>query len=1184
MFYDGSGRITRRAEFGTNTTGYTNNGPLPDVDQESPTALPTDSDDPIVSITVYDAEGRVAESIDAEGIRTETRYDAMDRPIASIENSTGTVALSWNATEERWEITSAAPSAEDVDRVTSFVYDGNSNITRRVAHYFQGSAEDAQVTAYGFGPAAAGLQSRDVVVEINYPDDSELDCGVWEPELIGSVLYEYNWLGELTKTTDQRAFVREFERDDVGRITSDTAGGVSFPSCDEMSIGLSAVPFFESGAKIEYVYDEFGRLRLVRSRADCNSGGGVITQRNEIWYGYDALWQLDSMVQNPGRYTGLDATIDSTPDRTKALAKVTTQAVTLFDYDIDAAANYARLTKITYPQAIGGSTPTELVHTYAGHGGVDDAISRPTGLSWFAKNGTRTAAYALIGMDKVAAKTMQSGLNLDYFQTDASPPVGTSGSYAAYDLFGRPTSIRWRTSAGVVADFAYEYSPASDILTRIDKSASGSGDRFQRYAYDDLHRLTQAIRTLPELVGTTPSATPWYSAGSEQWTLDTMGNWDRIAAKPRYDAAPAGYPQSAWPSGAPASFVDPGDYTDRGHDPQSNELAQLDVNEVGTADTRRYHDNAGNLVCVYLSESLRRIYEYDPWNRLTRVKEERNTDSDPPNSPGSWTDYRTIAQHSYYGLHQRATSVYSEDYVSEDVSMSNNYPDVYMVYLYDPQWRLLETRSGDLGNDSMSDWDAFRTCSASAPLTMAANQFPGGLTGTSQYVWGLVYIDELIAYQKDGNPNADPPVDPDGDFQDTADYLRFAIHDRNWSVVGFGGHGVDRRYTPYGDAEPRAMNGSDPFAADMLPGDFNFDGAVTAAEFNLVVGNLGNPGNFLQGDANFDGMVNAADFTIMAGSFGKSWTVRSDAQLFAEATGANGCLIGYCGYVFEPLTELYCVRHRWYEPEQGRWLTRDPAGYNPTSSLYEYAVSSPLEYQDPLGLVPTDWFVGLCRGAKRVARGWGNGILSVCGNDEAAGQCWIIDNLNKRAVETLAFAALGVDDLLLYAVRQRHPEGLPPCVLDALVKKYGTAIGTKLGELGVFTYIKNKAMAGMMPRSRRFVKGYVAPWPVTATCLVYSIYGRLENPDLLRFVQNNPHYLEEDFNEELMLHILDALLDGTVTQLNSELYFGIEFLTEKYCPDDCSEKSTPPPTPPSTPPVRKDPPPVPIRYRPGSPV
>ncbi len=50
-------------------------------------------------------------------------------------------------------------------------------------------------------------------------------------------------------------------------------------------------------------------------------------------------------------------------------------------------------------------------------------------------------------------------------------------------------------------------------------------------------------------------------------------------------------------------------------------------------------------------------------------------------------------------------------------------------------------------------------------------------------------------------------------------------------------------------------------------------------------------------------------------------------------------------------TGLYYYRARAYDPATGRFLQRDPLGYGPGPNLYEYSLSAPANFVDPLGLL-----------------------------------------------------------------------------------------------------------------------------------------------------------------------------------------------------------------------------------------
>jgi RHS repeat-associated protein len=59
----------------------------------------------------------------------------------------------------------------------------------------------------------------------------------------------------------------------------------------------------------------------------------------------------------------------------------------------------------------------------------------------------------------------------------------------------------------------------------------------------------------------------------------------------------------------------------------------------------------------------------------------------------------------------------------------------------------------------------------------------------------------------------------------------------------------------------------------------------------------------------------------------------------------------YAGYRWDYETQLLQVRNRWYHPRLGRWVSRDPIGYDGGSwNLYEYVGGGPLKRVDSLGL------------------------------------------------------------------------------------------------------------------------------------------------------------------------------------------------------------------------------------------
>ncbi len=76
------------------------------------------------------------------------------------------------------------------------------------------------------------------------------------------------------------------------------------------------------------------------------------------------------------------------------------------------------------------------------------------------------------------------------------------------------------------------------------------------------------------------------------------------------------------------------------------------------------------------------------------------------------------------------------------------------------------------------------------------------------------------------------------------------------------------------------------------------------------------------------------------------WFTDDDTQ---SSYGVNEII--YCGYRYDPESELYYVRNRTYNPVLGRWLQRDPIGYAGGVNLYEYVGGRATDAVDPDGLL-----------------------------------------------------------------------------------------------------------------------------------------------------------------------------------------------------------------------------------------
>jgi RHS repeat-associated protein len=93
-------------------------------------------------------------------------------------------------------------------------------------------------------------------------------------------------------------------------------------------------------------------------------------------------------------------------------------------------------------------------------------------------------------------------------------------------------------------------------------------------------------------------------------------------------------------------------------------------------------------------------------------------------------------------------------------------------------------------------------------------------------------------------------------------------------------------------------------------------------------------------------------------------------QTTVSGTGTIASDFGYAGYYQHLPSGLNLTMFRAYNPNLGRWISRDPLGEAGGTNLYDYVANNPISRIDPLGL----WQISIYAGA-----GWG-GLISFGNN------------------------------------------------------------------------------------------------------------------------------------------------------------------------------------------------------------
>ena len=150
--------------------------------------------------------------------------------------------------------------------------------------------------------------------------------------------------------------------------------------------------------------------------------------------------------------------------------------------------------------------------------------------------------------------------------------------------------------------------------------------------------------------------------------------------------------------------------------------------------------------------------------------------------------------------------------------------------------------------------------------------------------------------------------------------------------------------------------------------DFNQDGTVDYVDLGIWSANAFNQGTFWEGDANGDGTIDYDDLEIWSSQAFKTQQPLPPANFTNPYT--------FTGRRYDPETGLYYYRARYYDPKLGRFISRDPIGFEGSKwNLYEYVKAKPTVLTDPTGLqhrdvcVAQSWEIGKWRTFDAVVTG-----------------------------------------------------------------------------------------------------------------------------------------------------------------------------------------------------------------------
>lgn len=154
-------------------------------------------------------------------------------------------------------------------------------------------------------------------------------------------------------------------------------------------------------------------------------------------------------------------------------------------------------------------------------------------------------------------------------------------------------------------------------------------------------------------------------------------------------------------------------------------------------------------------------------------------------------------------------------------------------------------------------------------------------------------------------------------------------------------------------------------------------------------------------------------------------------QVFTDSSPQDFIWIGFAGGLLDPDVPLIRFGHRHYAPQLGRWIKRDPSGFEGSpDNLYGYVRGNPITYRDPTGL--------FCIGGSLYVGGGIGG--SLCFGEGNTGVC----------VE----AGLGLGGGLDVQPFGEHPGNVTEIDINAKgsIGPGGFDIGTKINSCGKTTF------------------------------------------------------------------------------------------------------------------------------------
>ena len=972
-----NGRLKSVTDAFNNTTSYaynlaTNTTTITYPDQGTATmvydsyGMLLSSTDPLNHTTtnVYDANHNLISTTDPLGHTTTETYDASGNKTSSTYPATPTSHNTTSTTQYN-QYSEPTSTTDELGNVRAFNYDANYNpqsvtdSNGTLASFIFNSNQTLQAGAIGYDIGANPAMASQFTYDANGNMTSRTDA------LGRTTSYVYNSLGQKTSMvtptpaspTGNSASTTSYTYDALGNLTQTAAplNRITNSTYDANSNKISDTD--ARGYTTNYVYDALNRL-IETDYSDGTHSTKTYDFRNNVLSatdqagnitlnGYDLAGRLTSVTRGYGSsnasttsyaYDNANRKISETDalgnttnyfyDADSHLTAISGVAGN-FQYAYDDAGN-----RISQTDGKGNKTGYQydarkrLIETdYPDETSVKNTYDGPGNLASVTDQAEHLVQYTYDAANQLASVIQH---NSPY----ASPQ--NTNSYG-YDSLGNLTGLtdeRGDTTSklfDVLNELKQKTLPDQTHTETRTYDAAGNLSQLTHfngvtttYTYDALNRLlTRATPGEPTVSFTYTETGKYHTSAVGIHITDYSYNaLDQLTAKAtpqgtlNYTYYPNGKVESIKSSNAGGAWVS---YT---YDDLNRLSTVVDNNLQGNQTTNYTYDPASNVATVVYPNGLTSTFTYDPLNRLTEL-------SMPP-----------IADYKYtLGLTGNRTNATEQS----GRALAWNYDGIYRL--------TNETISGDPANNNGNNGSATYTLDQVGNRTAASSSF----NGFSPIAGSYNADDQLSSETYDSNGNTTLAANGNSYTYDSENHMTSAtgngktitmVYDAFGNRVGKTVNNVTTWYLVEDDVNPTGL----PQVMEEKVG-----GAVQ----RVYTYGLQRISQFQffdnQWTASFyvyDGAGSVRQLTDSTGTVTDEYEYDAYGNSFTKV-GATPNNYLYRGEQYDSDLALYYLRARYYNPDTGRFLSRDPLDGNaidPASlHKYLYANGDPVNGIDPMG-------------------------------------------------------------------------------------------------------------------------------------------------------------------------------------------------------------------------------------------